>query len=357
LNNASNSIALFGGEEGRVARPTLYTITIGVTGRCNAACSYCHYYRAHNRKEVAYDISNELFDTYIEFVARWLDRIPGKTTYRFSGGEPLVLGDRLFSLADRAYARTAVKPFVLSSGKALSEAWVQKAARSAISHVFVSIENPVRPARGAPNPKKVVKAIQTLDSPSLPIVPGVCVIPNDCFKHLYEICGWFYDALGRIPVIAEINYDAYTSPTEAQWNDLAVNLERVIRDFHDKTPLNLFCSVSPELAYGTTDPYIVHLGLENMHGLNCENVRQEFEAIADRLLARNYRELRCPSTECDWWAFCGNTQDYWQGDASNPREQKLADYCRFKRLLNDAYYRVLVAADNKPSTLSVEALN
>lgn len=357
MSNVGDSIAYYTGEHGRVARPRLYTITIGVTGRCNAACSYCHYYRDNKRREVAYDISDELFDTYIEFVARWLDTIPGRTTYRFSGGEPLVLGDRLFSLADRAYARTSVEPFVLSSGKALSEAWVQKAARSSISHVFVSIENPIHPARGAPNPQKIVKAIRRLDSPSLPIVPGVCVIPNNCFKHLYDICCWFYDALGRIPVIAEINYSAYTSPTEAEWQDLSDNLERVIRDFHDKTPLNLFCSVSPELAYGTTDPYTVHLGLENMHGLSRENIRSDFVAIADKLIARNYTELRCPNTHCNWWTFCRQTQEYWQGDTNNPRENKLADYCRFKKLLDGAYYRVLVEANHKASTSSVEALN
>lgn len=357
MRNTGNSFAFPGGEDGRVARPKLYTITIAVTGRCNAACSYCHYFRDNKRKDVAYDISDELFDTYIEFVARWLDTIPGHTTYRFSGGEPLVLGDRLFSLADRAYTRTSVKPFILSSGKALSEAWVQKAARSSISHVFVSIENPIHPARGAPNPKKVVKAIQTLDSPSLPIVPGVCVIPNNCFKHLHEICSWFYEELGRIPVISEINYSTYTSPTEAEWDALSVNVERVIRDFHDKTPLNLFCSVSPELAYGTTDPYIVLLGLDNMDGLNSENVRKEFATIANKLIARHSTELRCPNTRCDWWAFCCNTQQYWQGDRNNPKERKLADYCRFKRLLNDAYYRVLVEADHKPSSLNIEALN
>jgi len=357
LSNAGKSLSLLSGEDGRVARPKLYTITIGVTGRCNAACSYCHYYRDNKRKEVAYDISDELFDTYIEFVARWLDTIAGQTTYRFSGGEPLVLGDRLFILADRAYARTSVKPFVLTSGKALSEPWVQKATRSSISHLFVSIENPVHPARGAPNPKKVAKAIQTLDSSSLPIVPGVCVIPNNCFKHLYEICCWFYDELGRIPVISEINYSAYTSPTETEWNDLSSNLERVVRDFYHKTPLNLFASVSPELAYGTTDPYIVHCGLENMYGLNRENVRKEFATIAKKFIARNYTELRCPSTHCDWWAFCGNTQEYWQGDKNNPREKKLADYCRFKKLLNGAYYRVLVEADHEPSTWNIEALN
>jgi pyruvate-formate lyase-activating enzyme len=356
LSNADDSIARPAGEHGRVARPKLYTINIGVTGRCNAACSYCHYYRAHNRKEVAYDISDELFDTYIDFVAHWMDTIPDHTTYRFSGGDPLVLGDRLFRLADRAYARTSVKPFVLTSGNALSEAWVQKAARSAISHVFVSIENPIRPDSGAPNPQKVVGAMRKLNSASLPIAPGVCVLPNNCFKHLHEICCWFYGELGRIPVISEINYSAYCPPTEAEWNDLSVNLERVVRDFHHKTPLNLFASVSPELAYGTTDPYIFHLGLENTFGMNRENVQKQLTTVADKLIAKNHTKLRCPQTRCNWWAYCASTLSYWQGDNNNPKEKKLADYCRFKRLVNDAYYRVLVDADHKPSMLGIDAL-
>lgn len=357
MSNADGSIAPRGGEHSRVERPKLYTLNIGVTGRCNAACSYCHYFRAHNRREVAYDISDELFDTYIDFIAHWMDTVSDHTTYRFSGGDPLVLGDRLFSLADRAYARTSVRPFVLTSGNALSEAWVKKAGRSAISHVFVSIENPIRPDSGAPNPRKVAKAIRKLDSASLPIAPGVCVIPNNCFKHLYEICCWFYDELGRIPVISEINYSAYNSLTEAEWSDLSVNLERVIRDFHHKTPLNLFASVSPELAYGTTDPYIFHLGLENTYGMNRGNVREKLATVVEKLIAKNYTKLRCLRTRCNWWAFCESTLSYWQGDKNNSREKKLTDYCRFKRLVNDAYYRVLIDADHKPSILNIETLN
>ncbi len=350
MTTKEKSIPFPSGEQSRVERPKLYTINIGVTGRCNAACSYCHYYRSHKRKEVAYDISDELFDTYIEFIAQWIESVPGHTTYRFSGGEPLVLGDRLFSLAERAYARTSVKPFVLSSGKALSEAWMEKAFRSPISHVFVSIENPIRPSRGAPNPKKVVKSLQKLNSEALPIVPGVCVIPNDCFKHLYEICCWFYEELRRIPLISEVNYSAYTPPTEAEWNDLSVNVERVVREFHDKTPLNLFPSVSPELAYGTTDPHIFHLGLNNKYNISRENLGERTSVIAKELIADNYAELDCPNIDCNWWAFCSTTLRYWHGDGNNPRGKKLADYCRFKRLLNDAYYRVLVETDHGPST-------
>lgn len=342
MTSENYEILLPGGENGRPERSRLFTINIVVTGRCNAACSYCHYYLARNRKEVAYDISDELFDTYMDFVSQWDESIPGITTYRFSGGDPMVLGDRLFSLADRAYQRTSIKPFVITAGKALSPSWIEKAKTSAISHLYVSIENPIKPARGAPNPHKIVKSIKALDSSELPVIPGVCVVPNDCFKNLYDICSWFYDELGRIPLISEINYAAYTSPTEIEWKYLYDGIERVVREFYKKTPLNLFSSVSPELAYGTTDPYIFELDLENNYCMDSKNVRSKLNDVLEKLRLKNYPELSCQNQDCNWWEFCGNTKWYWQGDKINNRAVKLKDYCKFKRIVNDAYYRVLV---------------
>jgi len=339
---ANQRIHLPGGEEGRIERPKLFTINIVVTGRCNAACSYCHYYLARNRKEVAYDISNELFDVYMGFVSYWNKVVPGTTTYRFSGGDPMVLGDRLFDLANRAYKQTSIRPFVITAGKALSREWIDKAKTSAISHLYVSIENPIRPAKGAPSPHKVIKEIKELDSQELPIIPGVCVIPNDCFKNLYDICSWFYDQLGRIPLIAEINYAAYVTPTEPEWVALQSNIERVICEFASKTPLNLFSSISPELAYGTIDPYIFELDLENSYGMNMGNIPETLDSVLEKLRFKNYPALICKNKDCSWWEFCGNTKWYWQGDKVNGRTRKLDDYCRFKRIINDAYYKALV---------------
>jgi sulfatase maturation enzyme AslB (radical SAM superfamily) len=320
----------------------LYTFNIVVTGRCNAACVYCHYYLARDRKSVAYDISDEQFDLYMDFVSYWYDIIPGYTTYRFSGGDPMVLGDRLFELAKRGFERTGTKPFVLTAGKALDQEWADKAKESKLSHAFVSIENPIRPARGAPNPYKVIKGIKELNSEQFPIVPGVCVIPNDCFDRLFEICSWFYNELGRIPVIAEINYGAYESPTEEQWQALARNLELVVDHFAEKTHLNLFSSVSPELAYGSHDPYIFELDLDNSYHMTRANFREKLHDVAARLGGENYPRLGCKAVECTWREFCENTKWYWRGDARNAPSVKIADYCRFKRLVNDIYYRSLV---------------
>lgn len=347
MTDLARAHSLPGAENGRTERGRLFTINVVVTGRCNAACSYCHYYLARNRKDVAYDISDELFDVYMDFVSFWKTRMPGKTTYRFSGGDPMVLGDRLFSLAARAYERTSLRPFLLTAGKALTADWVEKAKDSEISQIYVSIENPTRPAKGAPNPFKVIKAIKAFNSDAMPILPGVCVVPNDCFKDLYKICKWFFEEIGCIPLISEINYAAYTSPTEDEWLALEENLELVVQEFARKTPLNLFSSISPELAYGSVDPYIFELDLENYYGLTADNISEKIELVLKKLRDRNYPALDCKNTDCNWWEFCGNTKWYWQGDRNNDRKSKLTDYCRYKRLVNDVYYRTLVDPSHK----------
>jgi MoaA/NifB/PqqE/SkfB family radical SAM enzyme len=346
-----SQIPLPGEESGRSTRMRLFTINVVVTGRCNAACDYCHYYLARNRKDVAFDISDEQFDAYMHFVREWLAQVPGKTTYRFSGGDPMVLGDRLFQLSDRAYHLVGQKPFVITAGKSLDSDWADKARLSSISHVYVSVENPIRPANGAPDPLKVVRAIRELHTTELPIVPGVCVVPNDCFKHLHEICRWFVDELGTIPLISEVNYGAYKSPSEEEWLDLEANLKLIVRDFHDKVPLNLFSSVSPELAYGMHDPYIFELDLENSYGITEGNVQNSIYLAAEKLVQTNYPRLDCQETKCNWWEFCGNTKWYWQGDKNNSKPVKLTDYCRFKRIVNDVFFRELV----DPSHLSTAA--
>lgn len=318
------------------SRERIYTLNVVVTGRCNAACTYCHYYARHDRKSVAHDISDELFETYMDFADCWGKKMSGKISCRFSGGDPMVLGDRLFQLADTGFRKTGMRPFVLTAGKALGKKWVEQARASAISHAFVSVENPIHPDPGAPNPFKVIRAIAKYDSPEFPIIPGVCVVPNNCFKHLYEICDWFYNEVGSIPLICEVNYSLYQSPTEDEWEELTEVLPRIINDFFQKTQLNLFSSVVPEYAYGGMDPYVFDLNLENSHKMDQGNYESKIDEFTRYLETVDYPRLYCPEKSCPWWKFCGNTKWYWQGDGKNRINQKVRDYYRTQCLLEIA---------------------
>lgn len=332
------------------SREKIYTFSVGVTGRCNSRCSYCHYYANRARKSVAYDISDEQFLAYMDFIRYWCENIKGITSYRFSGGDPLVLGNRLFELAEMGFKKTGLKPFILTAGKELDKEWVGSALQSKIGHVFVSIENPIKPDRGAPNPFRIVEAIRKYDSLRLPILPGVCVVPNDCFKHLYDICEWFYKELGRIPLICEVNYSTYQSPSAEEWRALEDVIPAIITDFFSKTQLNLFSSVVPEYAYGGKDPYVFDLNLENTHEITRQNYRSKLDSFVRHLESVNYPKLHCDQVECPWGEFCQNVKWYWLNDTTKNPPKKQSDYCRFKRIISDAYYRILV--DQKHETTS-----
>ncbi|MFA6515426.1 MAG: radical SAM protein [Candidatus Paceibacterota bacterium] len=332
------------------SREKIYTFSVGVTGRCNAFCNYCHYYANRNRESVAYDISTEQFIAYMDFIHYWCERIEGITSYRFSGGDPMVLGDRLFELAKIGFQKTGLHPFILTAGKELNKKWVDKAIQSQISHVFVSVENPFRPNKGAPNPFKVVESIKEYNSSQMPIVPGVCVIPNDCFKDLYKICEWFYKELGEIPLICEVNYSTYKTPTDDEWLALEDNLPFVIKDFFPQTKLNLFSSVVPEYAYNGKDPYVFDLNLENTHGITEHNYKSKLDGFIEKLKTVNYPKLDCVKVECPWHEYCQNVKWYWKDNVGQCLNHKIDDYCRFKRIVSDAYYRNLVDS-NHPATL------
>jgi len=295
-------------------RDKIYSISVVVTGRCNLNCSYCHFFRTRSRKDVAYDISDEQFMTYMKFIRAWSSSTQSPTSYRFSGGEPMILGDRLFSLANKALEIVGTPPYILTAGKNLDEDWISKARDSAISHIFVSMENPIRPDKGSVDPILLAQKIKTYNSESLPIIPGVCVVPNDCFSRLYEICCWFYNELGRIPLICEINYGSYVSPSEDEWKHLEENLCRVVEDFFPKTHLNLFSSVIPEYAYGGIDPYLFELDLDNFHEIRDDNIAEKIPEIKSYVEASSYPKLSCNQDYCPWISFCKNTKWYWQRD-------------------------------------------
>lgn len=331
----------------------IYTVSVGVTGRCNCHCTYCHYFKSRSRQQFAYDISDSQFDVYMRFIKLCSERINGKLSYRFSGGEPMILGERLFELANRGFDITNIKPFILTAGKKLNKNWVVSAQNSAISHAFVSVENPIFPDPGAPDPKRIVRLIKEYSTDKFPIRAGVCVIPAKAFRNLYDICTWFFEELGYIPLICEINYDSYQSPTENEWMDLQNVLYDVVHDFGLITPLNLFSSVIPEYAYGGDDPYLFELNLENSHNLLQNNLEDKLIEVFRSVHAVSYQPLVCSQNACPWLDVCNNTKWYWQHDKILSRKDKLKDYCRFKRIASDAYYRVFVDSSHGETECSI----
>lgn len=336
-------------------RDKIYTINLELTGLCNSFCSYCHFYLKHDRNSVAYHMPLSQFNDYLQFVKYWHENSGGITNYRFSGGDPITLKDDLFNRANLAYEITGLHPFLLTHGRNLKEEWFKKAQDSSFEAIYFSVENPICPDYGAQNPEETIKYVNNYNSSILPIKLGVCIVPNDQFGNILKICDWFYERVGYIPPLAEVNYGAYVSATEKQWSDLKKSLHQVLSKYYGKTHLNLFHSVSPELAYNGADPYVFNLGLINKFSINSSNIEKKALEIVDDIKYSNYPLLNC-NQECNWRDFCVNTKWYWQGDENNSKSQKIIDYCRFKRLINDTYYRTIVDMTHEDTNAQINMM-
>jgi MoaA/NifB/PqqE/SkfB family radical SAM enzyme len=317
--------------------------SIIVTGRCNASCSYCHFFAKRDRQKIGYDISDELFDTYILLISKIKKILPPNIELqcRFSGGEPLVLGKRLFDLANKLYQTTHIKPYILTNGKAINESFIRKARKSSISFLYVSLENPLEPDKGAPDPYEIMNKIAKYNSEKLPIIPAVVIIKNTHFKNLYKICKIFYKKLESLPTISELNYQLFTSPTKVQLKDLYKNVLRTVKYFHLRTAIRFFPYISPELCYGGYSHYLIELDLENKHKLTRDNISRKLPRVLNQLDI-SYPKLNCKNTDCDWYNECKRVKWLWVNSYGGVDvEEKKKSYCEMKKTINNAFYEAL----------------
>jgi len=331
-----------------------YTFSIATTGKCNCACTYCHFFAGNERSKVAHDLSKDIYKAYIEYICNWKDEINASVAYRFTGGDPLVMGDALFDLAEEAYSRIGFGPFVLTNGKGIDDQWIIKAKKSKITHVNISLENPISPDPCAEPPINTVEKISKFSSIELPLLPGVCIIEREYFSKLYDISEWFYAKIGCLPTFVEMNFQAYESPNADQLEQLSKNIEQIIQRFAPKVPVNLFPNISSELGYGGKIPFILIMDLKDSCKLASYDWVGNLE-VAHPTLFSYYRRLMCDKANCPWFNNCRYTAWYWQVDmAGVSKEQKLRDYCLLKRTINDSFYRVLVDNNHKSTAYNID---
>jgi len=317
--------------------------SIIVTGRCNARCSYCHFFATRDRQNIGYDISDKLFDIYVLFFSRVKKILPANVELhcRFSGGEPLILGDKLFELAKKIYQTLSIKPFILTNGGMINKKFISSAKQDSINFLYVSLENPLEPDGGAFNPERIMNKIARYHSNKLPIIPAVVVINNEHFKNLYKICRIFYKKLRCLPTINELSYSFFTPPTKNQLKELYENVFKIVKFFHLKTAIKLFPYISPELCYGGFPHYVIELDLENKHELNENNIDKKLPSVLNQL-NRNYPELNCKDKDCEWYTDCRWVKWVWkEGFGKISVQEKIKSYCEMKKTINTAFFEGL----------------
>lgn len=320
---------------------TILCFSIIVTNKCNASCTYCHFYDMHKNKDLQKDISDKTYKIYIKFIKRIKQLLPKNVElqFRFSGGEPLMLGERLFQLADYGYKQTGIKPYILTNGSLICNNWIKQAQKHSLKYLFVSIENPFNADIGAPEPKKIIEKIKKFNNKKLPIIPGGTIIKNENFKILYKTCKYFYDKLGVIPGISELNYQAFQKPSEQEYKDLYYNVLKIVKEFYTKTQLSLFPYISPELSYGGKKQILLELNIDNSkYHFNENNIDKKINLVLKQI-KKNYPKNRCKKIKCEWFEFCQNYKWFWNKTFNKMTlKEKQKSYCTLKKTINQAFY-------------------
>ena len=311
-------------------------ISIIVTGRCNASCEYCHFFANKNKKDIWKDISDDLYKKYIEIIKYLKNEKKIKNlTFRFSGGEPLVMGNKMFELANYAYNEIGIKPYILTNGKLVNKENIDKAIKNNIQAFVVSLENPFEIAKGAVPLEESMPKIKKYNSESLPIIPGAVVVGNSMFSNLEKICDYFYDEIGQIPTISEKTFYCYNSPTIQEYKELKVNIKNIVKKYLGKTRLELFPYIIPEFNSKRRE-FLVELDLNgNNIDLNDSTENNALKLL--KQISKSYPKLNCKNKDCQCYDGCDYCKWVWLKQINDTKvETKREDYCKFKKTLYDA---------------------
>lgn len=136
------------------------------------------------------ELNSNVFKNYLSLINYLKENIHKNLQVRFSGGEPLIMGDRLFEMSEQMYVETGIEPYVLTNGMLLNEDIIERSKKSHISAYLVSIENPFDQSVGSPKTKDVLKKIRILNCDEVNVIPAIMIVANDSFKHIYKIADY-----------------------------------------------------------------------------------------------------------------------------------------------------------------------
>ena len=306
--------------------------SIIVTEHCNCNCEYCHFYLEHGNRTYKYCISDNLLEQYIGLIKYFKETLHQSVQVRFSGGEPLILGNKLFDISRRVYNRLNVRPYILTNGKLLNENLLEKALAANIDKFIVSFENPLKVDENATNPYENMIKFNNLKKYDM-LLPGVMLISNDMFTRLSEICDIFYESIERIPIISEISFKAYTPPKEREIDALYDNVKAMVNKYYLKEPLQLFPYITPEIAYNYDYKYVIDLDANNRFGLKNDNFDVVAKKIYDKI-SEIYINDFCDNQNCEWYDACQHIRKSWS--------DKMQDYCKLQKAISNGFLDAIV---------------
>lgn len=326
----------------RINNDTHICLSIISTGKCNCNCSYCHFFAENKRADYNRDISEELFARYLDYI-RYLKSITPHVVCRLSGGEPLFMGDVVFNLTDSIASNTGIDPYIMTNGKLLTKELIFKAAQHHVSSFVVSVENPLLKSSGSIDAYETIEKFVSLQNKDVPLYFGMLVLENSQFKNILQIADFFYEKTGTIPPMCEVNFTPYQSPSDEELDQLYQNVRELVRKYNGLVPISLFPYIIPEYYSGNLEhtEYLTELPIDDTHNaLTATN--EELLLRTEQQLEKSYFPYDCCNVDCDWYGSCNRLKWVWKMESEHiSSDKKISDYCRFKKVLSNAFYDAL----------------
>lgn len=274
-------------------------LNINVTWFCPVKCEYCHITSKGSHKDrrilSLQDLARECE----------VGRSYGIDEYRFSGGEPLSLGDRLFEYADVVRDITGKKPAVLTSGIYLNKNWLHK-ARGKFSGIYISIENPFEPLQHVVDPIKMMELIRGNFTEDLPLRYGLTLVTASQFANIKRIFNTYYDNVNRsfMPQLEYPSLKNFILPSEEELKNIYSETKWVFREF-GAIPYYFVNVIGPIAALSNNSYRVVaNLNPDGRYDIY-SSMREAFETKYKWI---EYSKIRQQESEtcqsCDWIQCC-----------------------------------------------------
>lgn len=294
-------------------------LTFNLTWYCPIHCEYCYRARINDNSDMRI-----LSEDALRRECQKAKQI-GITQYRFSGGEPLSIGDKLFEYADIVYEVTGHKPVVLTSGYLITNNWLEKARNKFLS-IAISVDNPFKYSAS----NKMLNMIREYTSKELPLTYGVTLVEATYFNKVFDIFKLMYENVDR-KFMPQLDYNClqnYVQPTKEQCNDLIENTKKIITTYGLPPYYFVYLIGSPLWIDNNIQRYVLNLHPEGNY--------QIYENMEERLSVerrwRSYlREQQLNSKlclKCEWIDVCQH----------HPLWDIRYDWCSLRKALFEGMY-------------------
>lgn len=270
-------------------------LTFNLTWYCPVKCEYCYRARINDNTKLEILSESDLRRECLK--AKEL----GVEHYRFSGGEPISIGDRLFKYADIVNEITDYKPALLTSGYLITDTWLNK-AKNKFSSIAISVDNPFKYEKS----KKMLDLIKENTSEELPLVYGVTLIEAEYFDRIYDIFVYMYDYVGR-KFMPQMDYNClqnYVQPTENQLNSLIENTKQIIVKYGLPPYYFVYLIGSPLWIDEDIQRYVLNLHPEGNYQIY-DDMKERLDVEyrwRNYLLQQQMHSQLC--LNCDWIEVC-----------------------------------------------------